>query len=441
MGSIDARRELAISMASATAQGATRLRVRILECGMPLLVEEIAGVRSAAVSWLLPAGNASDPEGDEGDGWSCLLAELVQRGAGERDSKAFSDALDRTGTQRSVTAASVHTVIGATTIGSRLHEALGLLSDLVVRPRLPEEALEPVRRLALQSLESLQDDPQHRVGLHLRERHLPPPFNRSGYGTEAAFERADIDTLRQEWMSRARPVGSILAVAGAVQADQVALELDRLLRDWHGKADEPTVTGQRTGGEAHEPDESNQTHMALGFDAPNEREPSSLLCRLATSIFGGETSSRLFTEVRERRGLCYSVQASYSGGRDRGMIGIYAGSTPERAQETLDTILREVTRFEQGVTVDEFRRAKIGMKSRLVMHGESTGARAAALASDWYRLGRCRSLAEIAAEIDAVRHDTLNQWIAGSMGAAWRKSMTICTVGQQTLALPSRVAI
>jgi predicted Zn-dependent peptidase len=180
MGSIDARRELAISMASATAQGATRLQVRILECGMPLLVEEIAGVRSAAVSWLLPAGNASDPEGDEGDGWSCLLAELVQRGAGERDSKAFSDALDRTGTQRSVTAASVHTVIGATTIGSRLHEALGLLSDLVVRPRLPEEALEPVRRLALQSLESLQDDPQHRVGLHLRERHLPPPFNRSG---------------------------------------------------------------------------------------------------------------------------------------------------------------------------------------------------------------------------------------------------------------------
>jgi predicted Zn-dependent peptidase len=180
----------------------------------------------------------------------------------------------------------------------------------------------------------------------------------------------------------------------------------------------------------HEPDGSNQTHMTIGFQAPSERDASSLLCRLATSILGGETSSRLFTEVRERRGLCYAVNASYAGGRDRGMVAVYAGSTPERAQETLDTILHEITHLEAGVSVDEFRRAKIGLKSRLVMHGESTTARAAALASDWYRLGRCRSLAELVAEIDAVTHDGLNAWIARSMGAAWRNSMTVCTIGQ-----------
>ncbi len=412
------------------------IRVRVLDCGMPLLVEEMAGVRTAAVSWLLPAGNATDPEGEAGDGWSTLHAELCQRGAGDRDSRAYSDALDRAGVQRAVTPAAVHIVVGGTTMGSRVDEALALFADLVVRPHLPAEALPAVCSLALQSLESLQDDPQHRVTLRLRERHLPPPFNRSGYGNKATFERADITTLRGDWMNRARPVGSILSVAGAVDADELARVLDRLLKGWHGTALDVRASGEAIGGVLHEEDSSNQTHLALGLHAPSEQEPESLLCRLATNILGGETSSRLFMEVREKRGLCYSVSAGYAGGRDRGMVALYAGSTPERAQETLDTMLGELTRFEGGVDEGEFRRAVVGMKSRLVMQGESTAARAAALGSDWYRLGRCRSLDELSAEVDAVTLRQLNAWIASAMGAAWRKGMTVCSVGQQAPRLP-----
>ena len=400
---------------------------------MPLLVEEMPGVRTAALSWLLPAGNASDPEGEAGDGWSSLLAELAQRGAGGRDSRAYSDSLDRAGVQRAVTPAAVHMVVSATLIGDRIGEALPLLTDLVVRPHLPESALDAVRSLAIQSLESLQDDPQHRVSLRLRERHLPPPFNRTGYGNRAAFERADIAALRANWMQRVRPEGSILSVAGAVSADELAREIDRLLEGWHGSASDVSATGKALGGSLHEEDESNQTHIAVGLTAPSEREPESLLCRLATNILGGETSSRLFAEVREKRGLCYAVNAGYAGGRDRGMVALYAGSTPERAQETLDTMFSELERFEHGIDEGEFRRAVIGMKSRLVMQGESTAARAAALGADWYRLGRCRSLAELSAEVDAVTIDRLNDWIGRSMGPAWRSARTLCTVGQKPL--------
>ena len=124
------------------------------------------------------------------------------------------------------------------------------------------------------------------------------------------------------------------------------------------------------------------------------------------------------------------MNAGYAGGRDRGMIAIYTGSTPERAQDTLDTILREVTAFEHGVSADEFRRARMGLKSRLVMHGESTSARAAAIASDWYRLGRCRSLTELTAEVEAVTLDALNDWIAASLGDSWRRTMTAYTIGK-----------
>jgi predicted Zn-dependent peptidase len=304
-------------------------------------------------------------------------------------------------------------VVSATLIGDRIGEALPLLTDLVVRPHLPESALDAVRSLAIQSLESLQDDPQHRVSLRLRERHLPPPFNRTGYGNRAAFERADIAALRANWMQRVRPEGSILSVAGAVSADELAREIDRLLEGWHGSASDVSATGKALGGSL--------------------REPESLLCRLATNILGGETSSRLFAEVREKRGLCYAVNAGYAGGRDRGMVALYAGSTPERAQETLDTMFSELERFEHGIDEGEFRRAVIGMKSRLVMQGESTAARAAALGADWYRLGRCRSLAELSAEVDAVTIDRLNDWIGRSMGPAWRSARTLCTVGQKPL--------
>jgi predicted Zn-dependent peptidase len=409
------------------------IRVRMLECGMPLLVEEMSGVRTAALSWLVPAGNASDPEGESGDGWSSLLAELAQRGAGGRDSRAFSDALDRAGVQRAVTPAAIHIVVSGTTIGSRLHEALPLFADLVVRPHLPAESLDAVRSLAIQSLESLQDDPQHRVSLRLRERHLPPPFNRSGYGNRVAYERAEIEALRADWMARVRPVGSILAVAGAVDADEIARSLDALLKGWHGTASDVQTSGAPIGGSIHEHDESNQTHIAVGLHAPSEREPESLLCRLATNILGGETSSRLFSEVREKRSLCYSVNAGYAGGRDRGMVALYAGSTPERAQETLDTMMTELGRFEHGVDEGEFRRAVVGMKSRLVMQGESTGARAAALGSDWYRLGRCRSLRELSAEVEAVTLDGLNDWIGRAMSGSWRDAMTVCTIGKSAL--------
>ena len=405
----------------------------MLECGMPLLVEEMPGVRTAAISWLVPAGNSSDPEGENGDGWSSLLAELAQRGAGGRDSRALSDALDRAGVQRSVNPASVHIVASGTTLGTLIDQALPLFADMIVRPHLPAEALDAVRSLAIQSLESLQDDPQHRVGLRLRELHLPPPFNRSGYGNRVAFERADIDSLRADWMRRVRPVGSILSIAGAVKADELALQLDGLLKGWHGQVSDVAPVGAAAGGALHEADESNQTHIAVGLHAPSEREPESLLCRLATNILGGETSSRLFAEVREKRGLCYSVNAGYAGGRDRGMVALYAGSTPERAQETLDTMMGELERFEHGVDSGEFRRAVVGMKSRLVMQGESTAARAAAIGSDWYRLGRCRSLGELSAEVDAVTLDGLNGWIARSMGAAWRERMTLCTVGRDAL--------
>jgi predicted Zn-dependent peptidase len=408
---------------------AETIRTYRLPCGMTLAVERAETAKSVAACWLLPVGNAGDPEGAAGDGQAVLLAELMLRGAGGRSSRELSEALDRLGVSRGTSPGAAHLQLNATLLGSRLADTLPILASMVLAPALPVDHLEAVRSLCLQALDGLADDPQQRVGLRLRERLLPPPFNRSGYGDRAALEGISIGTLQDAWQRRCRPGGAILSIAGDVDGDAVAGQLDQLLRGWAGSSTEPAESAPAIGGVGHEPSESAQTHIALGYKAPPEGDPDATLFRLATRILGGNSSSRLFTEVREKRGLCYSVGASYAGGRDRGMLSIYAGSTPERAQETVDCIAHEVSRFADGVTAEEFARAVVGYKSRLVMSGESTSARAASLAGDWYRLGRTRSLEQLAAEVDAITLEGLNRFIARSFGPVWRSTRAAFTIG------------
>lgn len=417
----------------ATASPSETARVYRLRCGMPLLVERSDTAQSAAVCWLLPVGNAADPEGTAGDGLAVLLSELVLRGAGGRDSRGLSDALDRLGVQRATTPGAVHLQLSSTMLGARVVDALPILVSIVRAPMLPEDHLDAVRSLCLQQLDGLDDDPQQLVMLRLRERHLPAPFNRTGYGNRQALEKATIADLRRAWSTRARPGGAILAIAGAVDGDAIASVLDRELSGWSGSTPDPKEVRPSIGGIGHEESKSSQTHIAMGFKAPPEGDELATPFRIATRILGGDTSCRLFNEVREKRGLCYSVGASYAGGRDRGMMSIYAGSTHERAQDTIDCIAREVERFEAGVDADEFHRAVVGYKSRLVMSGESTSARAASAAGDFYRLGRVRSLTELAAEVDGISLESLNRSIKTLFSPAWRSTRSAFTIGPKPM--------
>src|SRR5206468_592403 len=122
----------------------------------------------------------------------------------------------------------------------------------------------------------------------------------------------------------------------------------------------------------------------------------------AVNVLSGGMSSRLFTEVREKRGLCYSVWASYQTFKDRAAVLCYAGTSTERAQETLDVTLAELQRLKKGIEVEEVERVQAGLKSSLIMQEESTSSRAGSLASDWYYLGRVRSFDEIKAGIDSL---------------------------------------
>jgi predicted Zn-dependent peptidase len=149
-------------------------------------------------------------------------------------------------------------------------------------------------------------------------------------------------------------------------------------------------------------------------------------------VLSGGMGARLFTEVREKRGLCYSVYASYQTFKDRACVLVYAGTTNERAQETLDVTVGELRRLEEGVNADEIERVQAGLKSSVIMQEESTSARAGVLASDWYYLGRVRLVEEIHAAINSLAPRTIVDHVRKYPA----RDCTIVTLGPSALTFP-----
>jgi predicted Zn-dependent peptidase len=431
---------------------------------MPLIVEDMPGVKSVAVSWLLPAGSATEPEDRQGMG--AMWSELLLRGSGDMDSRAMADALDRLGISRGAETGTLFMSVSYTLLGERLLESLPVMVDMVRRPRMDGDSIEPVRDLSLQAIASLADDPHERAMLAVRERHNNPPLNRSPLGTAEGLKRLTRKDLMEGWHARALPEGAILAVAGAVGAadgvDGIACSMDALLKGWRGKAPAVSVTPSKTRGTYHHiQDKSSQVQIVLMHDAPAEPHPDSIRERIVNSVLSGGMSARLFTEVREKRGLCYSVSESYAADRDYGRCLAYVGTTPERAQESLDVLMNELKRINgtppppapepspkkvmesaaavelpppppPGITGDEFTTALVGIKSRIIFSGESTSGRAHALASDHHKRGKARSLDEISASYDALTLDQINEYLTRrTLGPT-----TIVTLGPAALKAP-----
>lgn len=407
---------------------------RTLSCGMPVIIEPMSGVRSCALTWLVPAGAAHDP--DDRLGLSAVWAELLLRGAGDLDSRAHADACDTIGMSRSAESGPVFMRISATLLGDRLLDGLPLIADMIRRPRFDPDSLDPARDLALMAIDALKDEPQERCSLLARSRHHRAPLNRSILGTVeglGAITQADVVA---QWTTRAVPNGSILGIAGAVDPDRAVDALERLLSGWSGARPEPTLGPVPARGYAHEPDDSSQVQILLLTEGPADAHEDSLRQRVVANVLSGGMSGRLFTEVREKRGLCYSVSASYGADKRHGTVVAYVGTTPERAQESLDVLSAEMDRISSpagAITPDEYRRAIVGMKSDVVFSGESTGARAAAIVGDYYRRGRARTLTEIAAEIDRLTLPEVNAYLARRQ----KGLSTIQTLGPTALTPPA----
>ena len=206
------------------------IETRTLDCGLTLLVEPISSVASCSIHWLVPAGNAY--ENSDRIGVSTVLSEMLFRGAAGRDSRKLSDDMDKLGLERDGGVSGPHAWLMGTVLAQYLEPALGLLADVICDPTLPPEGLAACQSLSQQAIESLEDEPQQEVMLHVRRRHNAEPFNRSGYGYTDVIDSVSIEELTAFWKAGFVPENSILGLAGAIDADSVAHRLNSLLSGW-----------------------------------------------------------------------------------------------------------------------------------------------------------------------------------------------------------------
>lgn len=407
-----------------------QISISTLKNGLTLIVEEMPDIESAAFGLAFPGGVLSDSK--DRIGVSLVLAELMSRGAGNLDARKLSEAFDDIGARHSEGAGLETLTLGGMVLADKLPRALGLVALMSREATLPEEEIDGIRQLLLQDLLALQDNPARRVFTELTQRYYPEPFNRSTLGSETGLKAVNHDHITGDYRAKVTPKGAILSIAGKFNGSEVVNLAEKLFGDWEGpsgQAIEPAAMPKVA--VHHIPVDAAQLQIALAFPSPKFCEEHYYSARVLNGILSGGMFGRLFIEVREKRGLCYSVYSSMSATRNFGTFYAYAGTTPERSQETLDVLVKELRSVKGTISAEELRRALANLKSGLVMSEESCNSRASSNITDYWQMGRVRSLDEILSAINLVTVDSINDCLDNFPAS----QMMVVTLGSRKLEL------
>jgi predicted Zn-dependent peptidase len=282
--------------------------------------------------------------------------------------------------------------------------ALDILSDIILAPRFDRIELARERDVILQEIASALDSPEDMVFDLVQSTAFPDqPAGRPILGTAKSVKGFKSTHLKGYLTTHYHAPNMVLAAAGAVNHGALLAEAERLLGPLgSGTAPEPAPALYR-GGVARSEKSFEQTHMVLAFEAPPYRHADYFKAQVCAGALGGGMSSRLFQEVRERRGLCYAIHAFASGLSDAGMLAVYAACGPDRADQLLAVVRDELLRAaDGGFSEEEVGRVKAQLKMGLLAGLESSGARTEQLARQILIHGRPLSTQELIEKVEGV---------------------------------------
>lgn len=397
--------------------------------GLMLIGQPMPWLQSAAFAVSVPAGSRYDDP--KKIGTANFLCEMVQRGCGDYDSRQFVERLQMLGIDFTSSTGNHHTHYGGAMIASELLPGLEVTADVLLRPHLPIDQLEDGRMVCLQEIAATADDLPQQAMSRMKARFYGDPDGRDSDGTIESIETITMEDLRDFHHQFYQPAGTIIAVAGQFDFATVVDRVGELFCDWQSNPppEVPQIPPQK--GIDHIAFESEQTHIVLGFDGCTYADENYYLNRCAIGVLSDGMSSRLFTEVREKRGLCYTVFASNHSVKESAGVFCYSGTSTARAQETLDVILEQLAELEKGVTQEELKRLKVQIRSGLVSQQESCRSRANTINSNWFHIGRVRTLDEILENINAMTVEKVNAYLAQNPPA----NFSLVTLGSQPLEL------
>jgi predicted Zn-dependent peptidase len=383
-------------------------RLTTLDSGVRIVTEAMPSVRSVSLGFWIGIG--SRYETVEQAGLSHLLEHLLFKGTPKYSSVEIDQIFDGMGAELNAGTGKESTSVYARVIDQHLPEAFDVMAEMVFRPSLRE--IDSERAVILEEIAMYEDDPQEKVFDVFGEAVFgDDPLGRAIIGRAAVIAETPGDQIADFHSTRYVPANVVVAAAGAVDHDAL-VELARERIDAPAAASgnriAPSTPQPLAGRRRFERKDTEQFHVCLGGGGISRHDERRFALRVLDTIFGGTSSSRLFQEIREQRGLAYAVYSFTSAYQDTGQVGMYLGTRPDNLAEALGVVGTELRRLrEEPATADELHRAKENLKGRVVLALESTGARMNRLGSELLAGLPLDSIDEVVARIEAVTLDDL----------------------------------
>jgi predicted Zn-dependent peptidase len=395
------------------------VQLHTLSNGFRIVTENMPGLKSAAIGvWVLAGGRH---ERVEQNGIAHFLEHMAFKGTKTRTALQIAEAIEDVGgyinayTSREMTAYYVRLLEEDVALG------LDVIADILLNPMFDISEIEVERGVILQEIGQAHDTPDDIIFDWLQEAAYPDqPLGRTILGQAervSSFDRKDLTTFVGEHYG---PAQMILSAAGAVDHDTIVRDAERLFGHLSPliRAPEMLQPARFAGTERREIKPLEQVHFALALEGPDYRDPAIYTAQIYATALGGGMSSRLFQEVRENRGLCYTIFAQAGAHEDTGSMTIYAGTSAEQIAELAQLTVDELKRAADDMTAAEVARARAQMKAGLLMGLESPSSRAERLARMLAIWDRVPTIDEVIAHIDAVTTGDVREFAGRTAGQA-----------------------
>lgn len=391
------------------------VEVTRLENGLTVVTDSMPHLQTISVGVWVNTGARHETRHQHGV--SHLLEHMAFKGTERRNARAIAEEIENVGGHLNAHTAHEATAYYARVMKGDLPLAVDLLADILQNSVFDSSELERERGVVIQEIGQSLDTPDDLVFDHLLEAAYPgQAMGRTILGTVDTVNGFDRDALRTYMGERYHAPGMVLAAAGAIDhADLVALGREHFseMPTARSNGAEPA---KFTGGERRETRELEQAHVALAFEGPAYGDEDYYAAQIFSSVLGGGMSSRLFQEVREKRGLAYSVFAYSWSFADTGIMGVYAGTAPDDLAKLMPVVADEISKLGKDVTEAEVARARAQMKAGLLMGLESSSSRAEQIARQYAVHGRVLPTDEMIAKVDQVDAAAVRRFASRFLG-------------------------
>jgi predicted Zn-dependent peptidase len=377
-----------------------------LSNGMEMIGQYMPSLSSITFGFQFDAAVIHEPE--EKQGLAHLFEYMLFQGTKTKDARALNEAFESLGARKSASTGLETAQVWAQIVNTKFDATLQLINELLLTSTFPRSELDQMRSLVLQEIRRRDDEPMSRIGELIRKNYYQgTALSRPLLGTTESVKDLKQQDLRAFWKARYRPNQALFAIAGKFDWDHAVERVEALFDAWQGEVEpSPEQHPMPVTRITIEHEERQQEHLAMMCPFPGYTDPDFYAAQIIAEVLGGNMASRLFVEVREKRGLVYSVSAGMSSNKSSGALRVYAGTTPEQGHECLQVIVNELRKLQQdGLTTDELERAKVQLKSETVMRSEGSGARMSAISRSWWYDRKIRTIQEVKEAIDGVTHE------------------------------------